>query len=92
MTRQQDNRRRAYWLKTLHEWHWVSSALCLLGMLLFAVTGFTLNHAGQIEAKPQVASQRAVLPQALRATLAQQAQGAADRAPLPPALHDWLRA
>ena len=27
--------------------------MCLVGMLLFAVTGFTLNHAGQIEAKPR---------------------------------------
>ncbi|NTV11206.1 MAG: hypothetical protein HGA47_10590, partial [Zoogloea sp.] len=25
---------RAGWLKTLHQWHWISSALCLLGMLL----------------------------------------------------------
>ena len=24
--------------------------MCLVGMLLFAITGFTLNHAGQIEA------------------------------------------
>ena len=46
-----DNRRRAYWLKTLHEWHWVSSAICLVGMILFSITGFTLNHAGQIEAR-----------------------------------------
>ena len=92
MTRQQDNRRRSYWLKTLHEWHWVSSALCLLGMLLFAVTGFTLNHAGQIEAKPQVTSQRAVVPAELRAALAAQAETAKDRAPLPPTLQDWLHA
>ena len=49
-----DNRRRSYWLKTLHEWHWVSSAICLIGMILFSVTGFTLNHAGQIEAKPAI--------------------------------------
>jgi hypothetical protein len=46
-----DNRRRAYWLKILHEWHWVSSAMCLIGMILFSVTGFTLNHAGQIDAE-----------------------------------------
>jgi hypothetical protein len=46
--------RRAFWLKHLHQWHWISSAICLIGMLLFAVTGFTLNHAGQIEASPKV--------------------------------------
>ena len=61
--------RRAYWLKTLHEWHWVSSAICLVGMLLFAVTGFTLNHAGQIEAKPKVASAQAQLPADLLGSL-----------------------
>ncbi|NIV36045.1 MAG: hypothetical protein GWN58_43325, partial [Anaerolineae bacterium] len=34
------------WLGTLRQWHWISSALCLVGMLLFSVTGITLNHAG----------------------------------------------
>jgi hypothetical protein len=53
---------RAFWLKQLHQWHWISSALCLVGMLLFAITGFTLNHAGQIEAKAQVAHRQAQLP------------------------------
>ena len=28
-----DPKRRSYWLKTPHEWHWVSSALCLVGIL-----------------------------------------------------------
>ncbi|MDF1485853.1 PepSY-associated TM helix domain-containing protein [Ramlibacter sp. H39-3-26] len=87
----QDNRHRAYWLKTLHEWHWVSAAACLLGMLLFAVTGFTLNHAGQIEAKPQVTSQRATLPEALRGALARQARAAPAHAAVPAALQAWAR-
>lgn len=64
---------RAYWLKKLHEWHWISSAICLIGMLLFAVTGFTLNHAGQIESKPKVESRDAQLPRDLLEKL-QQAQ------------------
>jgi len=37
------SRRRAYWLKTLHQWHWISSALCLLGMLLFALAWIALG-------------------------------------------------
>mgnify|MGYP000576588824 CR=1 FL=1 len=65
---------RAYWLKTLHEWHWVSSAICLVGMLLFAVTGFTLNHAGQIEAKPRVVSRQDRLPDSLLPVLQQAAE------------------
>ena len=87
--------RRAYWLKTLHEWHWVSSALCLVGMLLFSVTGITLNHAGQIEAKPAVTQRTATLEPALRAQLeklqpeVQQAhQG---KAPLPAELQRWAQ-
>jgi hypothetical protein len=47
---------------SLHQWHWISSAICLIGMLLFSITGFTLNHAAQIEAKPQVTRQKATLP------------------------------
>jgi hypothetical protein len=54
--------RRAYWLKKLHQWHWISSALCLLGMLAFAITGWTLNNAGRIESRPRVMTQQADLP------------------------------
>ena len=27
--------RRAFWTRQLHQWHWISSALSLVGMLLF---------------------------------------------------------
>ena len=57
--------KRAVWLKLLHEWHWVSSAMCLLGMFLFAITGITLNHASQIEAKPSVVLKQSTAPAAL---------------------------
>jgi uncharacterized protein len=90
-----DNRRRAYWLKTLHEWHWVSSAICLVGMILFSVTGFTLNHAGQIEAKPAITTQTGAIDEALRAQLERQlpdVQARNGRAPLPPALQAWIEA
>ncbi len=83
-----DAKRRSYWLKTLHQWHWISSAICLVGILLFSITGITLNHAGQIEAKAVVQTRTAELPPALLATLAE--VGAEAKAPLPPALRDWL--
>lgn len=89
-----DPRRRAYWLKTLHEWHWVSSAICLVGMLLFSVTGFTLNHASSIEAKPRISSQSAKVDDALRSRLARRATefGArGGKAELPADLQHWLR-
>ncbi|MCD6061274.1 MAG: rane protein [Moraxellaceae bacterium] len=82
-----DPQRRSFWLKTLHQWHWISSALCLVGMLLFAATGITLNHAGDIEASPVVTKRKAVLPDNLRPALA--TPPAAD-APLPDAVADWL--
>ncbi len=81
--------RRGFWLRTLHQWHWISSALCLVGMLLFAVTGITLNHAAQIEGSPEVVNQTATLPAPLLAALGQQAEG---NAPLPRATAQWLDA
>lgn len=81
---------RAGWLKTLHQWHWISSALCLIGMLLFAFTGITLNHAGQIEAHPDVVRRQAQLPPALLAPL-QATDGEKDHhAPLAAPLRQWL--
>lgn len=65
-----DQHRRSFWLKQLHQWHWISAAVSLIGMLLFAITGITLNHAGQIEAKPVVVSCKATLPPDLMALLA----------------------
>ncbi len=90
MDRKTDPKRRAYWLKTLHQWHWISSALCLLGMLLFSVTGFTLNHATQIEAHPRVTTRDGTVPaellQALRAGPNEDKAAA-----VPDALQRWLR-
>jgi len=37
----------------MHEWHWISSAVALLGLLFFSVTGITLNHAGSFESGQQ---------------------------------------
>lgn len=78
---------RAFWLKELHRWHWISSALCLVAMLLFAATGITLNHAAQIEAKPRTEHHEAQLPPPLLATVGgeDERKGAA----LPAALVDW---
>jgi hypothetical protein len=80
---------RAYWLKTLHQWHWISSALCLIGMLLFAFTGITLNHAADIPATPVVQNKTFELPEPLRAAIAVK-DDEPDNAALPPALHSWL--
>lgn len=83
---------KAVWLKNLHQWHWISSALCLLGMFLFSITGITLNHAAQIEAKPTVVRQQATAPAPLLKELkafAEEHDG--DKAPLPAGAEQWLK-
>ena len=59
--------RKSFWLKQLHTWHWMSSAISLVGLLLFAVTGFTLNHAEDIEGTPRTVERAAQLPPPLHA-------------------------
>jgi len=71
---------RGWWLKQLHSWHWISAALSLTAMLLFAITGITLNHAASIGAKPVVVEKNGTLPQSLLHMLS--APHSAD-APLP---------
>lgn len=88
MDSQPTPKRRAYWLKTLHQWHWISSALCLLGMLLFAITGLTLNNASHIESKAVVTSRQAHLPEAVLKQLT--APPKQKKAPLPPPVAQWL--
>ncbi|MGE8213735.1 MULTISPECIES: PepSY-associated TM helix domain-containing protein [unclassified Stenotrophomonas] len=78
---------RGFWLRTLHQWHWISSAVCLIGMLLFSITGITLNHASRIEAKPQVQNQQLELPAPVLKALGDREDG---NAPLPARVADWL--
>lgn len=68
-----------FWRIQLRQWHWISSALCLAGLLLFAVTGFTLNHAATLEAKPQTTRVERTLPTAVLPAL----DDAHDKQPVP---------
>jgi hypothetical protein len=82
-----DRQRRAFWLKHLHRWHWISSAISLVVLLLFSVTGFTLNHAARIEASPRVERQTATLQPDL---LAQLVAPRPTSAPLPAAVATFV--
>lgn len=82
-------RQRSRWLKILLRLHWISSALCLTGLLVFSVSGITLNHASRIEAKPQITLATRQLPAALLPELQKYVENPA--ATLPPAVDDWLR-
>ncbi|GAD50221.1 hypothetical protein NT2_08_00080 [Caenibius tardaugens NBRC 16725] len=64
----------------------MSSAICLVGMLLFAITGITLNHAASIESSAVVTNEERVLPAALLPTL----EKGAGEAPVPAAVAQWL--
>ncbi|WP_374431016.1 PepSY-associated TM helix domain-containing protein [Ideonella dechloratans] len=76
--------------KTLLRWHWISSALCLIGMLVFAITGFTLNHAADIEAQPSLTRWQATLPApVLAAVQAARPAQAGGSAPVPATLRQW---
>lgn len=56
---------RGWWLKQLHNWHWISAAVSLIGMLMFALTGVTLNHAASIPAGPKIEDRAATLAPSL---------------------------
>lgn len=48
--------------RQMQQWHWISAALCLAALLLFSITGVTLNHAGSIGAEPKVTNRHETLP------------------------------
>ena len=58
----------------------MTAAISLIGMLLFAATGITLNHAASINATPDVRELKGELPRPL---LAQLARPTLSTAPLP---------
>ncbi|WP_390620217.1 PepSY-associated TM helix domain-containing protein [Blastopirellula retiformator] len=79
---------RAYWMRTMIQWHWISSAISLVGMLLFAVTGITLNHPAELTVEPEVTSLSLEIPTDLQQSLAKlEIDG---DAPLPADLSRWL--
>jgi hypothetical protein len=49
-------------LGTARQWHWISAAICSIGMLFFSWTGITLNHAGDIPANSNITTIEAELP------------------------------
>lgn len=59
-----------FWKKQARIWHWISGAVCLIGMLLFAFTGITLNHAGDIPATPVTKASEMTLSETPMADLA----------------------
>jgi len=78
-------RMRVY--RTTHLLHWISAAVCFAALMLFTVTGITLNHASAIGSTPSVTTREAEMPEALRAELGPEV--VAD-APVPATVAEWL--
>lgn len=81
--------RRLFWMTQARIWHWITGAATLIAMLLFAFTGITLNHAGQIEGKPVVAQIEKVMPSELLAQLGEPPPEGQTKI-LPKPVADWL--
>jgi len=85
-------RSRAFWLRQLHSWHWISSAVCLVCLLGFAITGITLNHAGEIEGNATVTDRKSTLPAPLLHGLPGIGLEQDAKAPIPAPVRDWVAA
>jgi hypothetical protein len=81
-----NSRRRMQVYRTSHWLHWTSAAICLAALLLFSITGITLNHASAISAKPVVTNREAQLPRPLMNLIA----GADPQVRVPGPVLDWL--
>lgn len=78
---------RLFWMQQFRQWHWISAAICLVGTLLFAVTGITLNHADIIGAEPKAVKRVATLAPDTLALLKTGAEGQ----PLPAGVAAWVK-
>jgi uncharacterized protein len=81
-----NSRRRMQVYRTSHVLHWMSAAICLAALLLFSITGITLNHASAISAKPVVTSRDAQLPRPLMNLIA----GEDPQVRVPGPVLEWL--
>jgi len=81
--------KRAFWLRHLHQWHWISSAMCLIAMMLFAITGITLNHSAQVEAHAVVTQKNGTLPADVMHDL--RSAQSEESSTLPDAARVWLK-
>ena len=62
-------------LGSARQWHWISGAITLIGMAMFALTGITLNHAADIPSAHQVFTIEQALPAELTSSLERLPEG-----------------
>jgi hypothetical protein len=83
-----NSQRRMQVYRTMHSWHWISAAICLAALLLFSITGVTLNHAASIGAQPDITTGSGQLSADLLGELAGE-RGTADV--VPPRVAAWVK-
>ncbi len=81
---------KSLFLRTMRQWHWISSAVCLVGIVLFSITGITLNHASGIEASPTVTTVEKQLPETLLRDYLSVQNKDAESGPIPAPIRQWL--
>ncbi len=86
---QQKKKKKSFWRKQLHSWHWISSAISLIGLLLFAFTGITLNHAADVEGSPQTVEKSVTMPAPLLTQVAPDDRPDTKK-PLPAPVAAWV--
>lgn len=86
--RQPQWKTRPFWLRQLRQWHWISAAISLIGLILFSITGITLNRAALIGSEPVTTERTAGLSEPARAALA--AFGDETTDPVPAPVAEWV--
>ena len=81
---------RPFWLRQLRQWHWISAAISLIGLILFSFTGITLNRAALIGSEPVTTEATATLSDAARTALAAVPEETTD--PVPVEIARWAKA
>ncbi len=73
--------------RTMHLWHWISAAVCFAALILFTITGITLNHAAAFDAAPAVRTGSETAPADVLAALS---PGVAEQGVPAPVL-EWVQ-
>lgn len=69
-------------------WHWISSAVCLVMLMMFAASGVTLNHSALFEPEPRTENRTLAPTAEVRALVA--AGPSEAETPLPAPVEEWL--
>jgi uncharacterized protein len=79
--------KKTSWIPLVRSVHWISSAICLVAIFLFSVTGFILNNIDVFKTEPKTFTIERTLPETL---LTEIAGKDVKKIPLPIQLMQWF--